>query len=84
MVEYVSWVRVASFGSGIEAEMALAKLRANGIFAITRSHDIAGVFGAAFQGFTPRGVDVFVGSDDLRDAADLLDETAEPLRHRTG
>ena len=76
MTEHLSWVKVASYGSGFEAEIAIAKLRSGGVYAITRGHDVAGVYGYSFQGPTPWGVDVMVASDEVDEANDILADTA--------
>ena len=72
MTEHLSWIKVASYGSAFEAEIAIAKLRSGGVYAITRGHDLAGVFGYSFQGATPWGVDVMVPSDEIDEANDIL------------
>lgn len=70
--EHARWVRVASYGAGFEAELAVAQLRAAGLRAVARGNDIVGIFGPGFQGTTARGVDVLVLDDALAVARDVL------------
>jgi hypothetical protein len=42
--------------------------------AVARGNDIVGIFGPGFQGPTARGVDVFVASNQLGEARELLAE----------
>jgi hypothetical protein len=74
-----AWTKLANYGSGLEADIAVEQLRGAGIPAQARGNDIAGIFGAAFQGTTARGVDVFVASAHVSRARDLLglDDVAE-------
>lgn len=66
------WVRVASFGSGMEAELAIARLRQAGVFAVSCGH-VSGVSGCASMGTSPWGVDVLVPDDLMEEAAGLLE-----------
>jgi hypothetical protein len=68
----IAWTKVANFGSGLEADLAVEQLRGQGIPAQARGNDIVGIFGPGFQGVTARGVDVFVPSSAVQDARDLL------------
>ncbi|HEY4132519.1 MAG TPA: DUF2007 domain-containing protein [Gemmatimonadaceae bacterium] len=70
-----TWARLANYGSGLEADVVVERLRAAGIEAVARGNDIVGIFGPAFQGTTARGVDVLVFERDLRAAQSLLDDT---------
>ena len=67
-----TWTKLANFGSGLEADIAVEQLRGAGIPAQAKGNDIAGLFGAAFQGTTARGVDVLVPSTHVSRARDLL------------
>jgi hypothetical protein len=67
-----AWTKLANFGSGLEADIVVERLRGAGIQAQTRGNDIAGIFGLGFQGTTARGVDVLVPNDFLAKARDLL------------
>lgn len=71
-MEHDSWVRVASFASGMEAELAIARLRQGGVYAVSRGH-LTGVFGYASMGASPWGVDVLVPGDLMEEAAGLLE-----------
>ena len=73
----LKWVSVGSFGSGLEAELVVQKLEAEGIVAISRGNDVVGIFGPGFQGRTSRGVDVLVPSDAVRAARAVLDGTLD-------
>ncbi|HEY4302879.1 MAG TPA: DUF2007 domain-containing protein [Gemmatimonadaceae bacterium] len=68
-----TWTKVANFGSGLEADIAVERLRGAGIEAQAKGNDIAGLFGAGFQGTTARGVDVLVPGAQLAAARELLD-----------
>lgn len=72
----VGWVSVARFAAGFEADLAVARLEAEGILAVTRSNDITGIFGPGFGGATSRGVDVLVPSDAVDAARALLHPAA--------
>ncbi len=65
------WVQLASFGTGLEAEMARQKLEAAGIPALIKS-DVSGIFGAAFQGVVPSGVTVSVPDPELTRAKEVI------------
>ncbi len=67
----------ATFGSGTEAEVAVALLRAAGVPAHVRGNDIVGLFGPGFQGRTARGVDVLVPASMLREARRVLERPDE-------
>ena len=67
-----AWTKVANFGSGLEADLAVEQLRGQNIQAEARGNDIVGIFGPGFQGSTARGVDVLVPSDDLAKARIVL------------
>ena len=71
------WADVATFSSGFEADLAIAKLEAGGIQAVRDSNDTVGIFGPGFQGATARGVTVRVPTD-------LLDEARAALRPADG
>jgi putative signal transducing protein len=75
IVVNAQWVRVATFASGLEADIARASLEEAEIPVQLRGHHL-GAFGPSFQGPTPGGVDVYVPSPELDRARDLLDQTA--------
>lgn len=68
-----SWVAIASFGAGYEADIAIARLDAAGITAVRRGNDLVGLFGPGFEGRSARGVEVLVPSDAAAQARELLD-----------
>jgi hypothetical protein len=70
------WVAVARYAAGFEADVAVARLEAAGILAISRGNDITGIFGPGFGGATARGVDVLVVSDAVDAAREILARTA--------
>jgi hypothetical protein len=69
----VSWVPIAVFAAGFEADLALAQLESAGILAVRRDNDTVGIFGPGFQGANARGVAVLVPSDAVAEAKDVLD-----------
>jgi hypothetical protein len=68
------WRVLATFASGLEADIAIARLEDAEIPTLRDSHDTAGIFGAAFQGATSRGVTVRVPAAAFDDACALLDD----------
>lgn len=66
------WVQVATYAAGFEADLAVARLEAAGILAVSRGNDIIGIFGPGFGGSTARGVAVLVPSDAADAARELL------------
>ena len=63
---------IATFRSGLEADIAVARLRGAGVPAQARGNDISGVFGFGFQGPTSRGVDVLVPASFAAKARGIL------------
>jgi hypothetical protein len=70
------WVPVASYAARFEADLAVARLEAEGILAVTRGNDITGIFGPGFGGATARGVVVLVPSDAVDAAREILEPAA--------
>lgn len=68
------WVKVATFASGLDADIARASLEEAEILVQVRGHHV-GAFGPSYQGPLPGGVDVYVPSPELDRARDLLDHT---------
>ncbi len=68
---------VATFSSGVEADVTVAILKAAGIEAYARGNDIVGIFGPGFQGSTARGVDVIVPRTELDKARMALGQEHE-------
>jgi hypothetical protein len=71
------WVELVTFASGFEADIAMARLEAEGIPAVRDNHAITGIFGPGFQGATAFGVTVRVPSDALDAARSLLEDFEE-------
>jgi len=69
------WVKLATFGSGLEADIVRARLEEADIPVQLRGQHI-GLFGPSFQGPMPGGVDMYVPSPELEHARELLDHTA--------
>lgn len=67
-----NWRQIASYSSGLEADMALAQLEAAGIPALRDSHDSVGVFGFGFQGSTGSGFTVLVPDSAYEPAREVL------------
>jgi hypothetical protein len=68
------WIKLATFDSGLDADMARARLEAADIPVQLRGQ-LTGAFGPSFLGTVPGGIDVYVPSPELQYARDLLDET---------
>jgi hypothetical protein len=66
------WSVLATYASGLEAEIAVAVLGAAGIPARAKGNDIVGLFGPNFMGASARGVDVLVPVDAEAEARDVL------------
>ena len=67
------WTKLVTFGSALEADVAVSRLEAAEIPAISRGNDIVGIFGPGFQGVTAKGVDVLVPASAVEDARELLE-----------
>jgi hypothetical protein len=70
--EQRSWVAIATYGAGYEADIAIARLDAAGITAIRRGNDLVGLFGPSFEGRSVRGIEVLVPSDEAVEAREVL------------
>jgi hypothetical protein len=73
-----TWAVLAKFGSGLEADIAVARLEAEEIPAHARGNDIVGIVGFGFQGPIWRGVDVLVPSELVDRAREILESDVEP------
>lgn len=62
------WQVLATYASGLEADIAMAQLEVAEIPAVRDSNDSVGIFGPGFQGTTPKGFTVRVPSAALEDA----------------
>jgi len=66
------WTKLASFKTGLEADLAVATLEGAGIPCVVHGHARSGLFGAGFQGPVPGGVEVWVPRDALEEAWELI------------
>jgi hypothetical protein len=64
---------LATFSSGLEADMALARLESAEIPAMRAPTAATGIFGPGFGGRTSHGVTVLVPEGVLAEARELLD-----------
>jgi hypothetical protein len=76
-VSDVRWVPVAEYAASYEADIAVARLEAAGILAVSRGNDIVGVFGPGFGGASALGVRVLVPSDAAEAAREILGHPME-------
>jgi hypothetical protein len=67
------WVKVATVGTGFEADAARATLEDEGIPVLVRGNQ-AGMFGGGFQGPVIGGIDILVPSPAVARARELLDD----------
>ncbi len=67
-----SWVPVATFAAGFEADLLVARLQGAGLMPIRRDNDTVGIFGPGFQGASAHGVTVLVPSNEVLEARRLL------------
>ena len=70
------WSVLATYSSGLEADIAMAQLDAAQIPALRVNNNAVGIFGPGFQGTTPQGFTIRVPTGALDDAraAVTLDE----------
>ena len=68
------WIKLATFGSGLEADIARARLEEAEIPVQLRGEQ-TGAFGPSLMGTVPGGIDMYVPSPELQHARELLDET---------
>jgi hypothetical protein len=68
----LGWFDIATFSSGFEADLAIARLEAAGIGAVRDGNDTTGIFGPGFQGATSRGVIVRVPVASVDEARQVL------------
>jgi hypothetical protein len=73
MADESGWIQVASFGTGLEADIARQELESAEIPVVMRS-DQAGIYGLSFQGALPGGVKLYVPAQALKQARELLAE----------
>lgn len=70
------WIRVATFASGWEAELAVTRLDAEGVPARSMGNDLVGIFGPGFQGANARGFFVEVPEPFVAQARVVLSRPA--------
>lgn len=66
------WVKVRTFSSGLDADLARAILESADILVEIRGQQ-PGIFGASFQGSVPGGLDLYVPRPEVNRALELLD-----------
>lgn len=69
-----SWVVAATYATGFEADVAVARLEREGILAVRRGNDIVGLFGPGFEGASARGMSVLVPDDEVEEARKVLED----------
>jgi hypothetical protein len=72
------WSKVATFGSGFDADIARAVLEAEQILVQVRGHQV-GMFGPSFHGPVMGGVDLYVPTAELDRARELIGEEDDEL-----
>ena len=73
MTHKPQFVPLASFANGLDADLARARLEAEGIPVILKGPQV-GMFGAGFQGSFMGGAELLVPSPELDRAKALLEE----------
>lgn len=78
MAKRVRWVPVKTYGAVFMAEMAVGLLEDAGIPALVRG-EYVGIFGGAWSGTVPKGVDALVPETFVAEAREVLelDEEAD-------
>ena len=66
------WRVLATYASGLEADLAIAHLEAADIPAMRDSNDTVGIFGPGFQGVSHRGIIVRVLAGDWELAREVV------------
>ena len=66
--EEKGWSVLATYSSGLEADIVMGQLDQAGIPALRDGHNATGIFGPGFQGTTPGGFTIRVPSQALEDA----------------
>ena len=67
-MEEKGWSVLATYSSGLEADIAMGALEEAGIPALRDNNNAAGIFGVSFQGTTPQGFTIRVPTEALEDA----------------
>jgi hypothetical protein len=76
------WRVLATYASGLEADIAMARLEAAEIPVVRDSNDSVGILGPGFQGATARGFTVRVPAAALEDARATLSLADGPPNER--
>jgi len=76
------WRRLTTTSTTLEAGMMQQTLEADGIPVLVRGR-YAGVFGGAYQGPVPGGLEVMVPEEELERGRDLLGLEPEPEPEQT-
>ncbi len=71
-----TWAKVREYGAQFQADLAVAILEAEGIPTLVKGPG-AGVFGPGMAGFSPIVVSLFVPSDAIEFARELLEPSPE-------
>ena len=67
-MEEKGWSVLATYSSGLEADIVLGQLEQAGIPALRDNHNATGIFGPGFQGTTAEGFTVRVPTKALEEA----------------
>jgi len=67
-MEEKGWSVLATYSSGLEADIVMGQLEEAGIPALRDNNNAVGIFGPGFQGTTPQGFTVRVPTEALDDA----------------
>jgi hypothetical protein len=70
-----SWVKLATFYSGFDVDIARARLEAEDILVLVRGNYV-GSFGPSFWGGVPGDIEMYVPSPELARARGLLNDMA--------
>ena len=77
------WVTVATYSTGLEADIARDALETAGIPVLVRSNSV-GIFGPSYGGGVPGGIDLRVPSPELERALEALSGDVESDDDLTG
>lgn len=67
-MEEQGWSVLATYSSGLQADIVMGQLEEAGIPALRDNNNAAGIFGVSFQGTTPQGFTIRVPTQALDDA----------------
>jgi putative signal transducing protein len=66
------WTKLASFSTGLEADLAAAALESAGIPSVVLGHQRSGIFGVGFQGKVIGGLELRVPTNKLDEAWEIV------------